>query len=164
MPRGPRKPGPRENRSDLPAPGTLQNGRPYGARADTEAALSAVPMPSGGTEDLAATAAGPSDPFSQFVAAAQGAQPPGQGLLSSPTDSPDEPVTAGLDIGAGPGPEALPQMLATQGPDPAIALWAGSLPALGLLASLPGSSPEVQQYYRRIRAQLPADHPPAGPG
>jgi hypothetical protein len=35
--------------------------------------------------------------------------PGGAGDLHRPTERPGEPVTAGAPIGAGPGPEALPQ-------------------------------------------------------
>src|SRR5205823_1455053 len=35
--------------------------------------------------------------------------PGGAGDLHRPTERPDEPVTAGAPIGAGPGPEAIPQ-------------------------------------------------------
>lgn len=163
MPRTPRQPGPRENRSDLPpVTGEVQSGRPYGDRATSEAALRAVPIGDSGAPSAAAAPAGdggaPEDnPFAAFKAAAQAAEAPGQGLLSAPTERPDEPITAGLSVGAGGGPESMPDVMATQGPDPAIGLWATMMPALGVLASLPGSSPQVRQYYRRIRAQLPPD-------
>ena len=40
-----------------------------------------------------------------------GASPTGEidlGSLTRPTEAPDEPITAGLPVGAGPGPEAIP--------------------------------------------------------
>jgi hypothetical protein len=179
MPRKPPQPGPRGNRSDLPAPGSaaqpvrVASGRPYGERGRTTAALSALPLPDASTDDLpSAAAAGasgqrgggdgggavPTDPLAEFVAAAQGAQAPGQGLLSAPSSRPGEPVTAGLPIGPGGGAEAMPPSLATSGPDPALVLWTKMLPALGVLASQPGSSPQIRQYYRRLRSQVPPDY------
>src|SRR5690606_38093457 len=92
-----------------------------------------------------------------FVEAAQQVQPPPQGgLFAAPSSRPTEPVTAGLPVGPGPGPEVLPAM--PEGPDPSVVLWAQMLPALEILASRPGSSPEVRQLYRPIRPQLPPDY------
>jgi hypothetical protein len=39
------------------------------------------------------------------------------GPLSGPTARPNEPVTAGLPIGAGPGPEAMPPSPLTMAPE-----------------------------------------------
>lgn len=175
MPRK-RKPGPRQNRTDLApvaapgGPGQGQRnftGAPYGERAANAALQNVVPladrstdamMSGGGGGAAPAPAAAPAaDPLSEFLAAAQGAEPPGDGLLTGASGRPGEPVTAGLDVGMGAGPEGLPP-LATTGVDPSIVLWAGMLPALGVLASQPGSSPEIRQLYRRLRSQLPPDY------
>jgi len=65
--------------------------------------------------------------------------------LDAPSARPDEPVTAGLATGPGPGPEALglsnaePQRLAPY------------LPVLELAASLPGSSRTLRQFVRTLR-------------
>jgi hypothetical protein len=99
----------------------------------------------------------PTNPLDEFVAAAQMAQPGGEGLLSGESARPDEPITAGLDVGMGPGSEAVAP-LATVGTDPSVVLWAQRMPALGLLASMPGSSPQVRQFYRRLRSQLPPQY------
>lgn len=102
MPRGGRrsgKPGKSyPNRTDLPtAPdpgaGTFK-GQPYGA-ATAQAQVQGATPPGGGQGAPPATA-GPPGPV-----------PGSLGEFSRPTERPGEPVTAGLDIGAGPGPEAL---------------------------------------------------------
>ena len=53
-----------------------------------------------------ANAAAPQMDFQQLLAAAGGAGQ-GAGLLTAPTMRPDEPITAGLPMGRGPGPEVL---------------------------------------------------------
>lgn len=37
------------------------------------------------------------------------------GPLTRPTEAPDEPITAGLPVGPGPGPEAVPAVAAAPG-------------------------------------------------
>ena len=89
------------NRSDLRTP-PEPTGLPYGDRAKLNAARAAVPMgpppaaaaPSGGGAGLPpqAAPAGPS---------------PGDLPFLHPTQRPNEPVTAGIPQGPGPGPEVL---------------------------------------------------------
>lgn len=177
MPRA-RKPGPRENRSDLPPTGTpgaqpvrLPTGQPYGQRAQAAAAQGSIPLPDRSTEamlagggaapagDAAAQGVASEDnPLAAFLAAAQAAPSPGEGLLSAPTTRQAEPLTAGMDIGAGPGSDAVAPVVGGTGPDPSIILWAQQLPALSVLAAQPGSSPQIRQWVRRIRSQLPPDY------
>ena len=176
MPRKPR-PGPRSNRTDLASPGAgaaqpvrAMVGQEYGARQRAQSAQRTVPLPDRSTAALAAATpdptsapqggggpggGAPSDLLSQFLAAAQSAESPGDGMFAEP-DDPNRPLTAGLDVGPGPGSEVLGTPSA-QGPDPSVMLWAPMLPALEVLASRPGSSPQVRQFYRRIRSQLPPD-------
>jgi hypothetical protein len=52
----------------------------------------------------ATTPSAPQDPY-------QGASMPQLGTLLDPTTRPNEPITAGVDFGPGPGREALPQGL-----------------------------------------------------
>jgi hypothetical protein len=52
----------------------------------------------------AATPSAPQDPY-------QGINMPQLGTLLDPTTRPDEPITAGVDFGPGPGREALPKNL-----------------------------------------------------
>ena len=107
MPRGGRrngKPGQAYgNRSDLNAPkppATQFTGQPYGAATQQAAAQQAMPV------------AGTAVPLPQPGAPGQppaltGPAPGSLGDLHRPTDRPNEPVTAGLASGPGPGPEAL---------------------------------------------------------
>src|SRR5579872_7091195 len=85
------------NRTDLrsgPLPVTAPRGLPYGERAQLLAAQRAVPM------------APPSAPAAPQAAPPQPApmQGPAPGTLpfTHPTQRPDEPVTAGIPMGAGP--------------------------------------------------------------
>lgn len=82
------------NRSDMQAP-KAPTGLPYGEHKQLVDAQHAVPLPNVG----AAPAAG-------GVLPAQGT-PPALGDFTRPTERPTEPVTAGLSVGPGPGPEAL---------------------------------------------------------
>jgi hypothetical protein len=102
MPRGGRrqgKPGQAyPNRSDLPtAPdpgaGTFK-GQPYGAATAQAQVQGAIPPSSGGSAP--GQMAGPSGPA-----------PGSFGAFNRPTERPKEPITAGLDIGPGPGSEVL---------------------------------------------------------
>lgn len=83
------------NRTDMAPPTqapAVPTGLPYGEAQASEQAQQQAPV------------AG--DPFAGILAAAQQAefQPVG---LNAPTERPDEPITAGLSRGPGPGPEAL---------------------------------------------------------
>lgn len=82
------------NRTDLNQnrqPVTVATGQPYGARQEQVAAQRAVPLPA--APPVPATPPGPA--------------PGSFGRFDRPTERPDEPLTAGLPIGAGPGPEAV---------------------------------------------------------
>lgn len=75
--------------------------------------------------------------------------------LNAPSQAPDEPVTAGIDRGAGPGSEGLlksPSQLSTQ-------LSAAQLkymyPLLLRLATMPNATTETKILAQRIRANLP---------
>jgi hypothetical protein len=70
--------------------------------------------------------------------------------LTAPTMNPDEPITAGVDIGAGPGSEALmlPNDTANQAEfNKSIASY---YPVLSYIASRPNTSPET----RRVLSSL----------
>lgn len=100
MPRA-RKPAPGANRTDLQQVAqipTAPTGMPYGAHQASIGAQQAMPVP-----DLTAPAP---EAMTPGVAAAQAYdfQPVG---LGDPSASPDEPITAGLSSGPGPGPEAI---------------------------------------------------------
>jgi len=98
---------------------------------------------------MAATqGAKPASKTAVLAAAQQGQQPSSQGQgtqqglvpLSAPTQRPDEPVTAGSPMGAGPGPEAL-------GIQPGQIQMAGqsAKQLVKTLASHPDASPELQR-------------------
>jgi hypothetical protein len=99
----------------------------YGVRGEQMAAQAEMPLPQnrapGGApsapagapvEDPAAPPGsigpppegGGGDPMAALLAEAAAAPAP-PGTLDAPTAFPDEPITAGLDVGEGPGPEAL---------------------------------------------------------
>jgi hypothetical protein len=88
------------NRTDLQGP-QAPTGLPYGDRAKLIAAQKAVPA-GPAPAPMPAAPAGP--PPSQPGAAGPA---PGSLPFTHPTQRPGEPVTAGLPLGPGPGPEAL---------------------------------------------------------
>lgn len=99
------------NRSDLTAqPARSAPNQPYGARAMQESAQRAVPMAGGptlpavpGTSGVAAGPVGGPPP-----SPAGGPLPGAAGDFLRPSERPDEPLTAGLPVGPGAGPSALP--------------------------------------------------------
>lgn len=113
MPRAARQPGPgAANRSDLaaPTPAPIQTapGQSYGEAAQQQQAQRAIPTANGPT--MAPGGAPPQAPASaaDAVAQAQGHDGPGDSLsLMRPTERPNEPVTHGLPVGPGGGPEVL---------------------------------------------------------
>ena len=85
-----------QNRTDLPGktqPITVASGQEYGTRGAQEDAQRAIPLPAGAPPpaptSLGSVTAGPITP------------------LDAPTARPNEPLTHGLPIGAGGGPEVL---------------------------------------------------------
>ncbi len=90
------------NRSDLNAnkalPAATGPSRTYGDSAASQRAQNIIPM---APQPAAGSAA------QQLQPAAPPAPPAPVTDLYAPSDRPDEPITAGLPTGAGPGPEAL---------------------------------------------------------
>lgn len=80
------------NRTDLNQPVQVASGQPYGARQEQVAAQKAVPLP-----------AAPPVPASP----PPGPAPGSFGAFDRPTERPNEPITAGMAMGPGPGPEVL---------------------------------------------------------
>jgi len=73
--------------------------------------------------------------------------------MFEPTQRPEEPVTAGVDVGPGPGSSALmmnQQMDTTEDMD----RLRSYLPALEVAAQNPKSSQAFRNYVRTLRAQL----------
>ena len=101
------------NRSDLnkQEPITTAPGQEYGQRAQQQAAQRTVPLAPPPQPSPAAAGGAP--------APTPSAEPPapiinglgkgnaGLGLWTHPTERPDEPITAGMASGPGPGPEVL---------------------------------------------------------
>lgn len=104
----------RKTQSGAPAMSTAQvPGQQYGAQVAQKQLQNAMPAPKDQTAKVVAKAAQqtpqqpqqqprPNDPM-QLAAALRDRV----GLLNRPTGRPDEPVTAGLSRGQGPGPEIL---------------------------------------------------------
>ena len=73
--------------------------------------------------------------------------------LFAPSQRPDEPITAGIPMGAGPGPEILGinNNLDTQEDRDRMISY---LPALEVVAASPNSSQAFRNYVRQLRANL----------
>lgn len=131
------------NRTDLNnrMPVEVAQNQTYGKAAEQRAAQGAVPM---GSTPVAATPQAPQAPQSETI---MGNMPQRQAPVVAPgtspfldaTNRPSEPITAGLPIGPGPGPEALgrPQNAISQ--------------ALGSLAAMPGASSAVMDLAATAR-------------
>lgn len=73
--------------------------------------------------------------------------------LFAPSQRPDEPITAGIPMGAGPGPEALGINNNMDNEQDRIRLIS-YLPALEAAAADPNSSQAFRNYVRMLRANL----------
>jgi hypothetical protein len=73
--------------------------------------------------------------------------------LFAPSQRPDEPITSGIPMGAGPGPEVLGinNNLDTQEDRDRMISY---LPALEVVAASPTSSQAFRNYVRQLRANL----------
>ena len=74
--------------------------------------------------------------------------------LGQGTARPNEPVSAGLSSGPGPGPSSSPP-IPRMAPNTNAALYAKSLPLLEVLASTSRATPAFRQYVRKLRAATP---------
>jgi len=89
------------NRTDLNQnrqPVQVASGLPYGQRQALEAAQASMPLPDAPSVPSASAPVPPRP---------QGPMPGTLGRFDRGTERPDEPLTAGMDMGAGPGREAL---------------------------------------------------------
>ena len=73
--------------------------------------------------------------------------------LYAPSQRPEEPVTTGIPMGAGPGPEVL-GMNVSQDTEADRARLISYLPALEAAAADPNSSQAFRNYVRMVRANL----------
>lgn len=81
-------------------------GQAYGERQATIEAQQAMPLPNmqqANAAPMPAAAQG-----QELLHTARSANLPMPGGMAAPTTRPDEPITAGMSRGAGPGPEVLP--------------------------------------------------------
>lgn len=131
-------------RTDLNMNRQTVPGQQYGQAAAQMRSLSAVPMGSP-TPPTPAGGAG--------VAQAPSAPLPPLTPLTAASARPDEPVTAGMVAGPGPGPEVLG--LQENPPDPDLVEMAKYLPSLELMATLPSSTPTFRNFVRRVRGAAP---------
>lgn len=97
--------------------------------------------------------AGPGAPQSPGPAPVAGPTPGSLGGLLDPTGLPDEPITAGLNGGPGPGEEAL-GAFGPQAPTPDMEELAKYLPTLELLSMQPGTSQKVRNMVRLIKSSM----------
>ena len=78
--------------------------------------------------------------------------------LYDETQRPQEPITSGIPLGEGPGPEALgmrPQMQAQEEDDLRFrAAIKDYMPVLAYVSSLPNTSPETRRVIRQLRDNL----------
>lgn len=73
--------------------------------------------------------------------------------INEPTTRPDEPITSGIALGAGPGPEALSMPLMQDTSEDKQRLL-GYLPALESAALSPDASQAFRNYVRVLRAEF----------
>ena len=109
MPRA-RQPSTTSNRTDLatPAPALTAPGQEYGQAAAQQAAQQSIPT-AGGQNVSPGGGGGPQPQDHNAMLAAMGNAPTpgGHGPIDRPTERPNEPVTHGLPVGPGGGPEVL---------------------------------------------------------
>ena len=134
-------PGPFSVRTDglsLPSAG-------YGEGVETQAIKQGAPLAK--TPDVRGAQG------SQVKEAAQKAAPVTS--LYAPTERPQEPVTTGIAMGPGAGPEVMGQAAPMSADDMAFrANIMDYLPVLSYVASLPNTSPETRKAIRQLRDSL----------
>jgi hypothetical protein len=114
MPRGRRSEGESKayaQRTDLMGPKKIPvdapTGQPYGVRAEQMAAQRAIPIAPPPTDAVPTASPPGATPATQGPSAPPGPLAGQVVPLDAPSARPGEPVTAGLSVGAGPGPEVL---------------------------------------------------------
>lgn len=91
---------PHNTGSPMQAP-AAPTGLPYGMHQDSIESQQQMPLPA--VPELDLPAGPPVDPMQSALAMA-----PPTNMLTAPTDRPNEPITHGLPVGPGAGPEILP--------------------------------------------------------
>jgi hypothetical protein len=131
-------PGAMSKRTDGKQGARYVSGLPYGEGQDFYDLQTSAPMAGGGTTAQAPQGSGASGNVSPVVP------------FNAPTQYPNEPVTAGADIGAGPGMSALPP---TQTPDQLRTLRA-ALPILLKFADDPSVSDTTRTAIQYLRGAI----------
>lgn len=99
-------------------PVTVAPGGPYGQRQQLESMQRGMPLPGPGAAAPGGPVVAPGGGMQAALQAALAARPPGDQGLTAPTARPAEPVTHGLPVGPGAGPEAVGGVgAASAGPD-----------------------------------------------
>ena len=114
----------------------------YGAGVENAANIAGAPLAT--TPDVRGARA------SDVRAAAQESITP----LYAPTQRPEEPITSGIPMGAGPGPEVLGMNQPSADTDADRQKLLSYLPALEAIAQSPSSSQSFRNYVRLLRANL----------
>jgi len=92
------------NRTDMTLPAQVAPGGTYGTRQQLEAAQRNIPLPGPAAQNVPP----PAGPVPQPTQPAGGGAPPMPPLdFARQSERPNEPITAGMPIGAGPGPETM---------------------------------------------------------
>lgn len=116
-------------------------GGPQGSRQAMEQMQQAAPLPDSDAQ------------MQQAMGAAQGMQMPQ--AFNRPSEHPGEPLTAGMDMGAGPGYGATARVTPPQPDQSDMQLMSPWLPVFELLASRPGTSQATRNAVRIMRSQMP---------
>jgi hypothetical protein len=131
------------NRSDLNAATRTVPGQEYGRQAAQRQAMQSLPMAAAPMAPQAPAPAAGQVPPSQIPMPQQSAAPQEPLLFDHPTERPDEPITHGLPVGPGAGPEVLGFMQAGA-PRPVES-------EIQQMAMSPQASPELQRMARIIQ-------------
>lgn len=141
-------------RTDLQAV-KVAPGQQYGKATEQRKAQQAVPM-AGATSPGPPPAPQPAPvgPTSMMPGLAQmPAQAPGSLTpLDAPSTRPNEPLTAGMAMGPGAGPEVLGALHQSEDGVEDLAMY---LPMLEYLASQPGTSAQTRNFVRKLRGAAP---------
>lgn len=138
MPRGGRRTGTPgasyANRTDLAVPAAAATGQQYGKASQQLAAQRAMPVARPSTDRM------PMTPTPGGAQPMGGPQPGQLTPLDAPSSRPNEPITAGLPVGAGPGIEANPFGMVGSDDDAQLAIRAAyaAYPSEDLRAYLEG--------------------------
>lgn len=131
------------NRTDLNAalPVQAATGQGYGEAGAQQAAQRAIPVAPQQVSVAAPQAPAQGQPAPTTITGQMPTLPsyPGELKFDHPTDRPDEPITAGLNIGDGAGPEAMHTFTPTVGR------------SLDMMASAPGASAMLMDLARAAR-------------